>query len=114
AGLYRRVSALAAALGGAGAGLAPGGQCAELTPREREIISLVERGLSNKQIGAQLSIELATVKNHVHNILEKLQVRRRSDAVARVQRPAALFPFVFDTTQRMTEPQQSDGGRGRI
>lgn len=103
AGLYRRVASLAAALDVSGASTMAGGRGAELTPREREIVSLVERGLSNKQIAAQLHIELATVKNHVHNILDKLHVRRRSDAVACVQRPAGLVPFVFDTAQRLAE-----------
>jgi two-component system, NarL family, nitrate/nitrite response regulator NarL len=58
-----------------------------LTPRELEIVELIDRGLSNKEIARRLSIELATVKNHVHNILEKLQVRRRTEAVARVRGP---------------------------
>ena len=53
---------------------------ARLTPREREIVGLIDRGLSNKQIARDLTIEVATVKNHVHNILEKLHVRRREDA----------------------------------
>ncbi len=56
-----------------------------LTPRETEIVDLIEQGLSNKQIARRLSIELATVKNHVHNILEKLEVARRGEAVARVR-----------------------------
>ena len=56
-----------------------------LTPRETEIVDLIEQGLSNKQIARRLSIELATVKNHVHNILEKLEVGRRGEAVARVR-----------------------------
>jgi two-component system, NarL family, nitrate/nitrite response regulator NarL len=54
---------------------------ARLTPREWEIVQLIERGLSNKEIAQYLSIQLATVKNHVHNILEKLGVRRRAEAV---------------------------------
>jgi DNA-binding NarL/FixJ family response regulator len=62
-----------------------------LTSRELEIVTLIERGLSNKEISRDLSIQLATVKNHVHNILEKLQVTRRSDAVARV-RGRAVHP----------------------
>lgn len=57
-----------------------------LTTREREIMDRVERGLSNKQIAAQLCIEPATVKNHVHNILEKLHVHRRGEAVAAMRR----------------------------
>ena len=48
-----------------------------LTPREREIAALITDGLSNKQIARRLSIEPATVKNHVHNILSKLGVSRR-------------------------------------
>jgi two-component system, NarL family, nitrate/nitrite response regulator NarL len=58
---------------------------ARLTPREREIVWLIDEGLSNKEIARQLSIQVRTVKNHVHNILEKLQVRRRSEAAARVR-----------------------------
>lgn len=51
---------------------------AELTRREREVASLISQGLSNKEIAKDLRIGPATVKNHVHNILEKLNVRRRS------------------------------------
>jgi DNA-binding NarL/FixJ family response regulator len=53
-----------------------------LTPREREIVRLIGGGLSNKAIARSLHIELATVKNHVHNILEKLSVGNRTEAVA--------------------------------
>ena len=55
---------------------------AALTSREQDIIALIDRGLSNKEIARQLKISLPTVKNHVHNILEKLQVRRRGAAAA--------------------------------
>jgi two-component system nitrate/nitrite response regulator NarL len=58
---------------------------AQLTPREREIVALIDRGLSNKQIASELHIELATVKNHVHSVLEKLQVDRRGAAAAAVR-----------------------------
>ncbi len=51
-----------------------------LTRREQEIIGLIEEGLSNKEIATHLKIELQTVKNHVHNILEKLQLRNRREA----------------------------------
>jgi two-component system, NarL family, nitrate/nitrite response regulator NarL len=54
-----------------------------LTARESEIVELIARGLSNKQIGQALCIELATVKNHVHHILVKLKVKRRAEAAAR-------------------------------
>ena len=53
-----------------------------LTRRELEILRLIGRGLSNKEIAAALHIELATVKNHVHNILEKLNVNGRTEAAA--------------------------------
>ena len=53
-----------------------------LTSREREIVELIGHGLSNKEIASELCIEVATVKNHVHNILEKLHVHRRAEAVS--------------------------------
>lgn len=59
-----------------------------LTRREAEILHLIDDGLSNKEIAVHLGIEVATVKNHVHNLLRKLHVRRRSEAAART-RPAS-------------------------
>ena len=53
-----------------------------LTRRECEIAKLVNKGMSNKEIARSLRIASATVKNHVHNILEKLQVSRRGAAAA--------------------------------
>lgn len=58
---------------------------AHLTKREIEVVGLLEEGLSNKQIAHRLCIELPTVKHHVHHILEKLGVGRRSEAVARLR-----------------------------
>ncbi len=60
-----------------------------LTRREREVLTLVQQGLTNQEIAASLVIELGTVKNHVHNILRKLNVSSRRDAV-RVSRLAGL------------------------
>jgi two-component system, NarL family, nitrate/nitrite response regulator NarL len=59
-----------------------------LTPREHQVVNLIGEGMSNKAIGCTLRISDATVKNHVHNILEKLQVHRRGEAAARYRRPA--------------------------
>jgi two-component system, NarL family, nitrate/nitrite response regulator NarL len=54
-----------------------------LTIREHEILDLIDEGLSNKEIGRELNIELGTVKAHVHNLLDKLGVQRRAHASAR-------------------------------
>jgi two-component system nitrate/nitrite response regulator NarL len=78
AALARRVAALAAVQ----KGVPPG---AGLTTRELEVVELIDEGLSNKEIAHVLRIEVATVKNHVHNILEKLHVNRRTEAAARVR-----------------------------
>jgi DNA-binding NarL/FixJ family response regulator len=56
-----------------------------LTARESEIVRLIDQGLSNKEIAVRLGIEVATVKNHVHNLLEKLRVHRRAEAAARLR-----------------------------
>ncbi|MCB0111049.1 MAG: response regulator transcription factor [Caldilineaceae bacterium] len=53
---------------------------AELTPREWEVLQLIEEGCDNQQIADRLVIEKGTVKNHVHNILGKLDVRSREQA----------------------------------
>ncbi len=53
-----------------------------LTQREREVLHHLEAGLSNKQIASELGIEIATVKNHVHHVLEKLSLARRGEAAA--------------------------------
>jgi two-component system nitrate/nitrite response regulator NarL len=57
-----------------------------LTRREIEILQLVSEGLSNKEIGTRLTITEGTVKNHVHNALEKLHLENRIQAAAYVVR----------------------------
>jgi DNA-binding NarL/FixJ family response regulator len=52
----------------------------ELTPREQEVLDLIGEDLSNQEIAERLVIEVGTVKNHVHNILRKLDVCSRRDA----------------------------------
>jgi LuxR family maltose regulon positive regulatory protein len=54
----------------------------ELTRREREVLELVQQGLSNRQIARTLWIAESTVKRHVHHILEKLGVQSRTEAAA--------------------------------
>lgn len=55
----------------------------DLTPREMEVLGLLAEGLSNRQIAERVCLSIYTVKNHVHNILEKLDVDGREDAVER-------------------------------
>lgn len=54
----------------------------ELTAREREVMTLVAAGLSNRDIAARLVVSEKTVKNHVHNSYRKLGVTRRGEAIA--------------------------------
>ena len=82
---------LARALSASGAvpvpvpGCAPGADPATappLTTREREILQWVAAGLQNKEIAQKLDLSLATVRNHIHNILEKLEVHSKLEAVS--------------------------------
>lgn len=57
----------------------------ELTDREREILTLISRGKSNAAIAEQLSISVKTVRNHVSNIFNKLQVADRAQAAIRAR-----------------------------
>jgi DNA-binding NarL/FixJ family response regulator len=57
----------------------------ELTEREAEVLSLVAKGMSNQEICQQLFVSLKTVRNHVSNILLKLQVADRAQAVIRAR-----------------------------
>jgi len=55
---------------------------ASVTAREMEVLQLVARGLTNSQISNRLSISLSTVNFHVHNILDKLGAKTRTEALA--------------------------------
>ena len=56
-----------------------------LTPRELEVLRLIAQGLSNDEIGKRLFLALDTVKGHNRRIFDKLQVQRRTEAVARAR-----------------------------
>jgi DNA-binding NarL/FixJ family response regulator len=53
-----------------------------LTKQQVNVLQLLESGISNKEIARRLKIEPTTVKNHVHHILQKLQVNSRGEAAA--------------------------------
>jgi DNA-binding NarL/FixJ family response regulator len=64
------------------------GTQAELSPRELEVLELASQGASNKEIADRLFVSVGTVKNHIHNILEKLHLKNRAQiaAYARMRR----------------------------
>ena len=90
ASLYRRVATLSQGSD------TPNGVAVPLSRRELQIAHLIDCGLTNKEIGRQLGIEAATVKNHVHNICEKLEVHRRGEVAGRI-RTIARAPLRLPT-----------------
>jgi two-component system nitrate/nitrite response regulator NarL len=62
----------------------------QLTPREREVLRLLENGLSNKQIARALDLQLSTVKNHVHNVLAKCGLAARGEVALLRERSRAI------------------------
>lgn len=76
----RTAGTLMRRLGALSAELQRGPQHVRLTRREHEVATLMRQDLSNKEIATLLRIEVATVKIHVHNVLDKLNVHRRADA----------------------------------
>ncbi len=55
---------------------------ADLTPREKDVLNLIGQDMTNQEIADKLVIEVGTVKNHVHNILKKLDVSSREEAAS--------------------------------
>lgn len=89
--LISRVNELSQMFSGAGSVTEPAG----LTSREREVLQLIGRNLSNQEIADQLFIQVGTVKNHIHSILDKLNVSSRHDA-------AAYWAIIADGEQTST------------
>ncbi len=79
-------------------------QATELTEREREILELLGEGYSNREIAEALVITVGTVKNHVHNILDKLDVHTRKQA-AMVARQLALGENKGESGAKFTWPE---------
>lgn len=71
----------------------------ELTPREREVLTLLTSGMSNAEITQTLVVSLSTVKFHVSSILQKLGVQSRAEAVS-----VALQHHLVDSTRPMRPP----------
>jgi len=58
----------------------------ELTNREREILALIAKGLTNNELAAKLVLSPKTVRNHITNIFSKLQVADRAEAISRAKK----------------------------
>ena len=70
------------------AGAGPAAALPELTEREGQILAQVARGLTNKEIARALSLSEKTVKHHMTNVMQKLQVRNRVEAAMVYRRHA--------------------------
>lgn len=66
-----------------------------MTKREREVIELLSKGMSNKEIGQQIHISTYTVKSHIHNIMEKLALHTRLEI--------ANYSYTTDTPRTVTK-----------
>ena len=72
--------------------------------RESEVLHFIGEGLTNQEIAARLLVEVGTVKNHVHSILEKLNVSNRSEA-------ASYLAFMRDGEVEFGREQHAAVGR---
>lgn len=71
-----------------------------LTRREEEVLRLIGRGLSNKEIARELTLSVATVKQHVHHVLAKLHLTCRAQAMRRVRDEPWMAPVGRRTERR--------------
>jgi DNA-binding NarL/FixJ family response regulator len=79
-----------------------------MTRRESQVLHLIGQGLSNKEIARELSLSVATIKHHVHNILEKLKLPRRTQAMRRVRdTPWIALPPDVSVTRKANERLRS-------
>ena len=73
--------------------IAPAAAPVTLAPREQDVLHLVARGMSNREIGEQLHLATGTIKNHVADIIAKLGVSDRTQAVVRGIEVGLIMPF---------------------
>jgi len=64
-----------------------------ITPRETDVLLLIQTGLKNHEIAKRLFVSLATVQTHITHIFEKLEVRNRTGLLARIQKDMNLLDF---------------------
>ena len=72
----------------------------DLTPRETQVLGLLARGRSNREIGGALAIAEGTVKGHVHRILRKLRASNRTEAAVAALRAGSLHRKLEQAIQR--------------
>lgn len=82
AALMGRIARLAGYRAANGANGNSADPTAPLSQRQREVLGMLQRGMSNAEIASVLCIEVGTVKNHVHHLLAKLNVKNRQEAAA--------------------------------
>jgi DNA-binding NarL/FixJ family response regulator len=87
-----------------------GGEGCRLTFREVEVLRLIERrNLGNKQIARELQVSIYTIKNHVHNIISKLDVKDRQTAVHHAVRQGLLSELIASDTSQASSSRQFAG-----
>jgi len=82
-----------------------------LTPRELQILEMVSKGLTNKEIGRAIQVSPFTVRNHVRHIIAKLEVGGRTEAATVAIQQGILM--AYDPTQSVCPDIVLDGGRER-
>jgi DNA-binding NarL/FixJ family response regulator len=80
----------------------PGVQDA-LTRREGEVLALIGAGMSNKEIARELGLSVATVKHHVHHVLNKLKLQRRAQAMRHVRDAPWLSALLGASSERVAD-----------
>lgn len=84
-----------------------------ITPREHEILALIAEGLSNRQIAERLFVTESTVKTHAYRLFDKLDARRRVQAVQR-GRELGLIPWGVTGVNESTNPAAGDEIRTKV